>query len=248
MSPALVLVRVLLPLLLSLFLVWFFSFLLLLPLLLHLLQEWGRHACLMTLDEARIRFGFAMDSLWIRHGFAPFPWIRTRGACTITWENCTWTPKSPQPINAFIILKGVIVSSGLFFSGLWPSGSSGMQTTLGRSLDFYAPFPEARFCGPRAWRWSLRREGWGIGLGFLGAPWGGCWMRRRGEGPPQQKNKTFNQTSGESLVLFPAPAALFNFPLQLPFSGGKGKHPAQGGCPGLPPLLRQPQPFNRRIF
>jgi hypothetical protein len=44
-----------------------------------------------------------------------------------------------------------------------------------------------------------------------------------------KKNKTFNQTSGESLVLFPTPATLFNFPFQLPFSGGKGKHPAQGG-------------------
>ena len=43
-----------------------------------------------------------------------------------------------------------------------------------------------------------------------------------------QKNKTFNQTSGESLVLFPTPATLFNFPFQLPFSGGKGKHPARG--------------------
>ena len=54
-----------------------------------------------------------------------------------------------------------------------------MQTTLGRSLEFYAPFPEARFCGPRAWRLSLRREGWG--LGFLGAPWGG------GAGQPGSK-------------------------------------------------------------
>ena len=66
--------------------------------------------------------------------------------------------------------------------------------------------------------------GW-VSSGRLG---GGCWMRRRGEGPPQKKNKTFNQTSGESLVLFPTPATLFNFPFQLPFSGGKGKHPAQG--------------------
>ncbi len=63
-----------------------------------------------------------------------------------------------------------------------------------------------------------------------------------------QKNKTFNQTSGESLVLFPTPATLFSFPFQLPFSGGKGKQPAWGGGPGLPPLLRQPQPLNRRIF
>ncbi len=45
---------------------------------------------------------------------------------------------------------------------------------------------------------------------------------------PAQKNKTFNQTSGESLVLFPTPATLFNFPFQHLFSGGKGKHPAQG--------------------
>ena len=65
---------------------------------------------------------------------------------------------------------------------------------------------------------------------------------------PAQKNKTLNQTSGESLVLFPTPATLFHFPFQLPFSGGEGKHPAWGGPPGLPPLLRQPQPFNRRIF
>ncbi len=180
-----------------------------------------------------MKHGFALDSPWIRYGFVTdslhFLGFAPVGRAHIIWENCTWSPKSPQPINAFIILKGVIVSSGLFFSGLWPSGSSGMQTTLGRSLEFYAPFPEARFCGPRAWRWSLRREGWGIGLGFLGAPWGGVLDEAAWGRSASKKNKTFNQTSGESLVLFPTPAALFNFPFQLPSSGGKGKHPARGG-------------------
>ncbi len=96
-------------------------------------EEWGGNKCFMTLDEARIRFGFAMDSLWIRHGFAPFPWIRSRGACTIIWDNCTWSPKSPQPINAFIILKGVIVASGVIFPVyglLGPQGCGPLSDTL----------------------------------------------------------------------------------------------------------------------
>ncbi len=86
-----------------------------------------------------------------------------------------------------------------------------------------------------------QQAGAGEGLGYEAT------SGKAAQGGPAQKNKTFNQTSGESLVLFPTPAALFNFPFQLPFSGGKGKQPTRGG-PGLPPLLRQPQPFNRRIF
>ena len=53
-------------------------------------------------------------------------------------------------------------------------------------------------------------------------------VRRRRE-PCLKRNQTLNQTSGESLVSFPTPATLFHFPFQLPFSGGKGKHPGWGG-------------------
>ena len=87
-----------------------------------------------------------------------------------------------------------------------------------------------------------QQAGTGEGMGYEAT------SSKAAQGGLAQKNKTFNQTSGESLVLFPTPATLFHFPFQLPFSGGKGKHPARGGPPGLPPLLRQPQPFNRRIF
>ena len=68
-----------------------------------------------------------------------------------------------------------------------------------------------------------QQAGAGEGMGYEAT------SSKAAQGGLAQKNKTFNQTSGESLVLFPTPATLFHFPFQLPFSGGKGKQPSWGG-------------------
>ena len=81
-----------------------------------------------------IRFGFAKDSVGIRSGFAPSPGIRSCGGCRILWEKHTWSPRLPQPIFAFIILKGVIMSVG---GGCCFGGAPGCGLKL--LLEFYGP-------------------------------------------------------------------------------------------------------------
>jgi hypothetical protein len=88
-----------------------------------------------------------------------------------------------------------------------------------------------------------QQAGGGEGLGYEAA------SGKAAQEGPAQKKQDFQPDFWRKSGFVPHACHAFQLPFSASLFRGKREASRPGkGCPGLPPLLRQPQPFNRRIF